>query len=117
MGFTLIGTMINVGIRKTLFLVLYFKDDRAKVRDTIILTKEIVNDKDYTKWIFKTNKEFTILGGKQGDKTHPSIGFGVVGSWYFDKALKIIKIDRGNYYSNYSILNYQANKIILIRIK
>ena len=90
---------------------------KQQVGDTIILTKEIVNDKDYTKWIFKTNKEFTILGRKQGDKTHPSIGIKVVGSWYFDKALKIIKIDRGNYYNNYSIFNYQANKIILIRIK
>ena len=90
---------------------------KQQVGDTIILTKEIVNDKDYTKWIFKTNNEFTILGRKYGDETHPSIGIKAVGSWYFDKALKIIKIDRGNYYNNYSIIDYQTNKIILIRIK
>jgi hypothetical protein len=91
---------------------------KQQVGDTIMLTKEIVNDKDYTKWIFKTNKEFIILGGQQGDKTHPSIGFKKIGGkWDYDEASRILKIDWSNYYNNYSNINYQANKIILIRIK
>jgi len=91
---------------------------KQQVGDTIKLTKEIVKDKDFNKWIFKTNKEFTILGRKHGDGTHPSIGFKKVGGiWYYDEASKALKIDWGNYYNNYSIINYQSNKIILIRIK
>jgi hypothetical protein len=89
------------------------------VGDTITLIKEIIDNKGFTKWIFRDKNEYTLYGLRKAiSEGKYDIGYKSVGDkWYYNSYSNTLKIDKGDYFNLYNIILYQGNEIILIKIK
>jgi hypothetical protein len=96
----------------------YSAANNLQFGDTVTLLKEMINEKDYTKWIFKTDEEFKSLTVKSGDENRKGIRAESIGvKWNYDNETNTLKIDRGKKINKYRIVFFQSNKIKLVKIK
>ena len=96
----------------------YSAANNLQFGDTVTLLKEMINEKDYTKWIFKTDEEFKSLTVNSGDENRKGIRAESIGvKWNYDNETNTLKIDRGKKINKYRIVFFQSNKIKLVKIK
>jgi hypothetical protein len=93
---------------------------KPKINDTITLTKELLNELEYPRWVFKTPNKLQIThyyDYKNSGRAQIAVSKAGPSEWYYDNSSDLLKILYGTSSQYFKIIANKDKSLKLILVK